>query len=282
MNNSLVLMAAGMAGLSLGMVNSSHADIWLKDPTTGCQVWSGDDGSAKEVASWSGSCASGKAIGNGTLVATDKDGLAVVFNGEMKAGKMDGRGSIKFRNDDTGKYDRYIGNFENGTPKGNGIYDSSEGWRLQGAFYGTFDSGYGTMYLEQDDAVIKGEFKDGELVGDAFMYYKTKEGEEYFGDIANSARDGFGTLMHANDDIYVGEFEKGVASGIGSYEYAQGSLVIGQFANGSPNGAATVIDTNGDSYQGIFRDGKAEGMILVTKADGSQSVETWINGEKQK
>ena len=68
MNNSLVLMAAGMAGLSLGMVNSSHADIWLKDPTTGCQVWSGDDGSAKEVASWSGSCASGKAIGNGTLV----------------------------------------------------------------------------------------------------------------------------------------------------------------------------------------------------------------------
>jgi hypothetical protein len=46
-----VLMAAGVAGLSLGMVDSSHADIWVKDPTTDCQVWSGDDGSAKEVIS---------------------------------------------------------------------------------------------------------------------------------------------------------------------------------------------------------------------------------------
>jgi len=282
MTNRLVLMAAGMAGLSLGMVSIIHADSWVKDPTTSCEVWSADDGSAKEVASWSGACAKGKAVGAGTLVATDVDGLAVVFNGEMKAGKMDGQGSIKFRNDETGKYDRYIGNFENSTPKGNGIYDSSEGWRLQGTFDGAFDNGYGTMYLDKDDAVIKGEFKDGKLVGDAFIYYKTKEGEEYFGDIANNARDGFGTLVHANDDTYVGEFEKGVASGIGAFEYAKGSMVVGQFAKGSPNGAATVIDTNGDTYQGIFNDGKAEGMILVTKADGTQSVETWVNGEKQK
>ena len=281
MVNRLFLMAAGMAGLSFAMVNSSHADIWVKDPTTGCQVWSGDDGSAKEVASWSGACASDKAIGVGTLVATDKDGLAVVFNGEMKAGKMDGWGTIKFRNDETGKYDRYIGNFENSAPKGEGIYDSSEGWRMQGTFNGAFDAGYGTLYLDTNDAVIRGEFKDGELVGDSFMYYKTEEGEEYFGDIANGARDGSGTLMHANDDVYVGEFEKGVASGIGVYESANGSLVVGQFAKGSPNGAATVIDANGDSYQGVFKDGKAEGMILVTKADGSQSVETWLNGEKQ-
>ncbi len=275
-------MAAGVAGLSLGVASSSHADIWVKDPTTDCRVWSGDDGSAKEVASWSGACADGKAIGRGTLVATDKDGLAVVFNGEMKAGKMDGRGAMKFRNDETGKYDRYIGNFKNSTPKGNGIYDSSEGWRLQGYFDGAFDSGDGTMYLDENEAVIKGEFKDGKMVGDAFMYYKTKQGETYFGDIANRARDGFGTLIHANEETYVGEFEKGVASGIGSYEYANGSIVIGQFAKGSPNGAATVIAADGVSYQGTFKDGKAEGKILVTKADGSQSVETWVKGEKQK
>ena len=169
MINKYALMAAGMAGLSLGVAGSSHADIWVKDPTTDCQVWSGDDGSAKEVASWSGACADGKTIGRGTLVTTDKDGLAVVFNGEMKAGKMDGWGSMKFRNDETGKYDSYIGNFENSTPKGDGIYDSSEGWRLQGYFDGAFDTGEGTLYMDKDEAVIRGEFKDGELVGDAFM-----------------------------------------------------------------------------------------------------------------
>jgi hypothetical protein len=281
MVNRFVLFAAGVAGLSLGIVDSSIADIWVQDPTTDCQVWSGDDGSAKEVISWSGACVDGKAVGVGTLVLTDIDGLAVVFNGEMKSGKMDGWGTLKFRNDETKKFDRYIGNFENSTPKGNGIYDSSEGWRLQGYFDGAFDSGEGTLYLDEDDAVIRGEFKDGELVGDAFMFYETPEGEMYFGDIANKARDGFGTLVHASGDTYVGDFEKGVASGIGYYESENGSLVMGEFANGSPNGAATFLDVNGDSYQGIFKDGKAEGLVLVTKADGNQSLETWVDGEKQ-
>lgn len=281
MINKFVLMAAGVAGLSFGMVDSSHADIWVKDPTTGCQIWSGDDGTSKEVASWSGACSNDKAVGMGTLVATDIDGLALVFNGEMKAGKLDGWGTLKFRNSDTGEFDRYIGNFENSTPKGNGIYDSSEGWRLQGYFDGAFDSGDGTMYMDKNDAVIRGEFKDGELVGEAFIYYETEEGEMYFGDMLDRARHGFGTLVHASGDSYVGEFEKGVASGVGIYEYDNGGLVMGEYEAGAPNGRATVIDADDISYQGIFKDGQANGLILVTKPDGSQSVETWINGEKQ-
>ena len=186
MSYRFILMAAGVAGLSLGMVDTSHADIWVKDPTTGCQVWSGDDGTSKEIISWSGACADDKAIGMGTLVTTDIDGLALVFNGEM-----------------------------------------------------------------------------------------------YFGDMNDGARDGFGTLVHANDDSYVGEFEKGVASGVGIYEYDNGGLVMGEYAAGAPNGRATVIDANDVAYQGVFKDGQADGLILVTKADGSQSVETWVNGEKQ-
>jgi len=277
-----VLMTAALAALSFGVVGSSQADIWLKDPTSGCQVWSWDDGSAKEVVSWSGACADDKAIGVGTLVATDTGGLALVFNGEMKAGKLEGFGALKFRNEETGEYDRYIGNFETSTPKGNGIYDSSEGWRLEGYFYGAFDSGEGTLYLDENDAVIRGEFKDGELVGDAFIYYETTEGEMYFGDISDGARNGFGTLVHANDDAYVGEFEKGVASGVGIYEYDSGALVMGEFEGGAPNGVATVVDADDVSYQGVFKDGQANGLILVTKPDGSQLVETWVDGEKQK
>lgn len=281
MSNRFILLAAALAGLSLSMMDVSHADIWLKDPTTDCQIWSGDDGSAKEIISWSGSCAEDKAIGAGTLVSTDIDGLALVFNGEMKAGKLDGWGSLKFRNSDSGEFDRYIGNFENSTPKGNGIYDSSEGWRLEGYFHGAFDSGEGTLYLDENDAVIRGEFKEGELVGDSFIYYLTPEGEMYFGDMKDGARDGFGTLVHANDDSYAGEFEKGVAAGVGVYEYDSGAMVMGEYENGSPNGRATVIDVNDVAYQGVFKDGQADGLILVTKPDGSQSVETWVNGEKQ-
>lgn len=276
-----ILMVATIIGLSFSVIDNGFADIWLKDPTTGCQVWSWDDGTANEIVSWSGSCADDKAIGAGTLVANDKDGLALVFNGELTAGKIHGFGSLKFRNEETGEYDRYIGNFENSTPKGNGIYDSSEGWRLEGYFDGAFDSGEGTLYLDENDAVIRGEFKDGDLVGDAFIYYETAEGEMYFGDMSDGARDGFGTLIHANDDSYTGEFEKGVASGVGIYEYDNGSVVMGEFESGSPNGVATVVDVNDVSYQGVFKDGQANGLILVTKPDGSQSVETWVNGEKQ-
>ncbi len=281
MFKGIVVPVAILAALSLSMADSSHADIWLKDPTTDCQVWSGDDGSSKEIISWSGACKEDQAIGMGSLVITDIDGLALVFNGEMKAGKLDGWGTLKFRNSDTGEFDRYIGNFENSMPKGNGIYDSSEGWRLEGYFDGAFDSGEGTLYLDENDAVIRGEFKQGELGGDAFIYYETDAGEMYFGDMSDGARDGFGTLVHANDDSYVGEFEKGVASGVGIYEYDKGGLVMGEFRSGSPNGVATVIDANDVSYQGVFSDGQADGLILVTQPDGSQTVETWVDGEKQ-
>ena len=270
-----------MFGLWFGLVATSHADIWVKDPTTGCQVWSGDDSTSREVVAWSGACADEKAIGAGTLVATDIDGLALVYNGEMKAGKLEGWGALKFRNSETGEFDRYIGNFENSLPKGNGIYDSSEGWRLEGYFTGAFDSGEGTLYLDENDAVIRGDFKDGDLVGDAFIYYETEDGEMYFGDMSDGARQGFGTLVRKNDDSYVGEFEKGVAAGVGVYEYDHGGLVMGEFANGAPDGRATVIDANDVAYQGIFKDGQANGLILVTQPDGTQSIETWVNGEKQ-
>lgn len=168
---------------------------------------------------------------------------------------------------------------------GDGIFESSEGWRLEAEFDGSFDTGSGTLrvYAEEDgenDAVIRGRFKDGELEGPALAFYETAEGEAYFGEIENGVREGFGTLVHANDDAYVGEFVNGRASGFGNYEAADGSVMVGQYEDGSPNGPGTFIAPNGDVYQGVFVDGKAEGKILVTRTDGSQSVETWTNGEK--
>jgi hypothetical protein len=221
------------------------------------------------------------------LVVHDKDGLLLVYNGEMLGGKANRAGALRFRNDKNGGFDRYIGRFEDHVPMGDGIFESSEGWRFEASFDGSFDTGSGTLrvYAEEDggnDAVIRGEFKDGELVGPAMAFYETEDGEAYFGEIENDAREGFGTLVHANDDAYVGEFVKGKASGFGNYEAADGSVMVGAYEDGAPNGPATYIAPNGDAYQGVFIDGKAEGIILVTRADGSQSVETWKQGEKQK
>jgi hypothetical protein len=286
MNINVAVQIAAVWAALLVVPGISHAELWLKDPTSGCAIWSDSLETDREVPIWSGSCVDGKASGLGVLVVHDKEGLLLVFNGEMLGGKANGAGVLRFRNDEHGGFDRYVGRFEDNKPMGDGIFESSEGWRFEAHFDGSFDSGSGTLrvYAETEgdnDAVVRGKFRDGELDGPALAYYETPEGEAYFGEIENGARDGFGTLVHANDDTYIGEFVKGKASGFGNYEAADGSMMIGRYEDGASNGPGTYIAENGDSYQGVFIDGKAEGLVLVTRADGSQAVETWKDGEKQ-
>jgi hypothetical protein len=276
----LTILGGALLGLCLG--TTVQAESWSKDPISGCQIWSEDDGSDGEVVTWTGSCQKGKAIGLGVLVVHDKKGLVAVYNGEMLDGKADGVGSFKFRSEETGDFDHYLGDFKESRPQGNGIYYSSEGWSFQADFTGAFDSGYGTLRVVKDDTIIRGEFKNGLLIGSALASYQTENGEYYFGDIEKDRRHGVGTLVLANDDAYIGDFENGVASGIGAYESANGGVVIGQFAKGDPNGAGSYLAPNGVSYQGIFNNGKPDGKVLVTQTDGSQTVENWKNGEKQK
>jgi len=283
MKNYKQLIATGV--MLFGVVPLATADHWVTDPVGGCQVWSYGDPSSKEVVSWSGSCETGKATGRGVLVVNDPSGLLAVFDGEMSAGKGNGFGTIRFRNDESGDYDSYLGQFQDSLPQGRGIFESSEGWRLEGEFSGSFDTGSGTLYVRDEekntDAVIRGSFKDGELTGPAFAFYELENGEIYFGDIEGGKRQGTGTLIHPSDDTYIGDFEDGVASGYGVYEGAAGGATLGEFENGKPNGLATYIAANGDNYQGVFIEGVPQGMLLVTKADGSQHVETWKDGEKQ-
>ena len=262
------------------------ADTWLKDPTRNCSVWTDSAADAGETATWSGSCADGKASGLGVMVVHDKDGLLAVYNGEMVAGKASGFGTLRFRNEEAGGFNTYFGTFDESKPWGQGVFESSEGWQFDAFFEGNFDTGSGTLVVFSDDedgqdAVFRGEFVDGELTGTALGFYRTESGEIYFGDIENEKRHGVGTLIHANEDTYFGDFENGVASGTGTYESGNGAVTVGFFAQGSPNGAATVKAPNGDIYQGLFIDGKAEGIVLVTKADGTQHTETWKDGEKQ-
>ena len=263
------------------LAGTVHAETWPQDPITDCQVWSADDGGAKEVITWSGSCENGKATGSGVLVVHDKDGLSAVYNGEMTSGKANGTGSLKFRSVDKGGFNRFLGSFVEGNPTGYGIYRSIEGFTFFGKFNGRLDSGEGLLKTEKDKATILGQFVDGKLIGPAVASYTTEDGEYYFGDVENKQRHGVGTLVHADQSAYIGDFKKGVASGVGAYEGADGSVTVGQFDKSSPNGAVSYIAPNKDVYQGTFTDGKLSGMVLVTKTDGMQSIENWKNGEKQ-
>ena len=282
MHKQMLYKALGGTAVVVFLAGTVHAETWPKDPITDCQVWSADDGSAKEVITWSGSCENGKATGSGVLVVHDKDGLSAVYNGEMTSGKANGTGSLKFRSVDKGGFNHFLGSFVDGLPTGYGIYRSIEGFTFFGKFNGKLDSGEGVLKAQKDKATILGKFVDGKLTGPAVASYTTEDGEYYFGDVENKQRHGVGTLIHADESAYIGDFKNGVASGVGAYEGADGSVTVGQFDESSPNGAASYIAPNKDVYQGMFAGGKLNGMVVVTKTDGTQSIENWKNGEKQK
>ena len=281
MHKQMLYKVLGGTAVMVFLAGTVHAETWLKDPITDCQAWSPNDGSAKEVITWSGSCENGKTTGSGVLVVHDKDGLSAVYNGEMTGGKANGTGSLKFRNVDNAGFNHFLGNFVDGKPTGHGIYRSIEGFSIIGRFNGKLDSGEGLLKTKKDKATLLGKFVDGKLSGPAIASYTTEDGEYYFGGVENDQRHGVGTLIHADKSAYIGDFKNGLASGVGAYEGADGSVTVGQFDESWPNGAVSYIAPNKDVYQGKFTDGKLNGKVLVTKTDGTQSIENWKNGEKQ-
>ena len=279
-----VMAAATLVGSLTGISFTTVAlaqdtGSWLKDPVTGCSIWSAEKPAPGETASWTGSCVDGRASGNGHLLFVDNQGISARYDGEMRDGKVHGSGAIKFRNEEGSGFDSYVGKFENGAPVGEGVLASHDGYRFEGELLDGIRHGKGTL-TTPDGWQVKGEIKEGKLVGEGHALYEDKNKDLYFGEVKDSKRDGLGILLMASDDLYVGKFVEGAPHGFGSFEGVNGSQYLGMFEGGKPNGMGTAIDADGTSYQGRFINGGADGQILVTTKDGTQSLEVWKNGEK--
>src|SRR5258708_6826507 len=82
--------------------------------------------------SWNGSCAGKLANGRGVLIFKRRDGRLEKYEGEMRAGRIEGRGSYTFRND---------------KPDGRGILTWPSGDRYEGEMRNGEYHGQGTMIL---------------------------------------------------------------------------------------------------------------------------------------
>ena len=60
------VMLAGICAALICPGSGFAADFWLKDPDTGCEIWSDEAPTETEVVSWTGACLGGKAVGEGT------------------------------------------------------------------------------------------------------------------------------------------------------------------------------------------------------------------------
>jgi outer membrane protein OmpA-like peptidoglycan-associated protein len=252
---------------------------WLSDPLTDCLIWTVGDVAPNEGATWTGACINGMANGRGSLVFWDAEGFEARYDGDVLNGKADGRGEVWSRSDDGVGFDRIEGTFKSGRPVGDVTIASSDGYVFEGELIGGPDHGIGKL-TSPEGWVVDGEVKDGEAIGSSVVYYENDDGEIFFGAAENNKRQGFGSLISADDSSYVGDFDQGSPSGNGLFESANGAQFLGQFAEGSPNGVGTALDPDGTSYQGRFVNGAADGLILVTAPDGMQSVETWKDGGK--
>ena len=95
------------------------------------------------------------------LLNTPKQGVltldngALVYDGTLVRGKMNGQGTMTFENGD-----QYTGDFNNGAFNGKGIFQSKSGWKYEGDFVNGQAEGQGKLTTEQE-VVYEGTFKQG-------------------------------------------------------------------------------------------------------------------------
>jgi hypothetical protein len=107
-----------------------------------------------------------------------------------------------------GKYtfksgNKYVGEFLNNTPNGNGT-----------KFYK-----YGDKY--------EGNWRNGSRNGKGIYFHKN--GTKYIGEYKNDFEDGKGVYFYNNGDIFVGEFKRGMRTGKGIYIRKNGEKIEGIF-----------------------------------------------------
>ena len=267
----------GLAACLLLASSLACAGEWVEDPISGCAIWNDEPSGGGDVVSWSGECEDGKAAGHGVLAWFADGGLLVRYVGALKAGRVDGVGTLIIRAEQGDGYDHFEAEFVDGELEGKVVLNAANGDRFQGTMKQSIIEGYGS-YIGANGDRYDGEFVNGLPQGAGFS--EAADGELYKGLFRAGNRHGEGTLIDANGDEFEGEFVDGKMQGWGSWRSADGSRFEGQFKDGRPNGQGIYRAPNGDIFNGSFVDGIANGEMSVTTADGKQSTQVWSNGEQ--
>jgi|GEM_PF-871341 len=126
-----------------------------------------------------------------------------------------------------------------------------------------------TIFLQYDpNTYVKGYYTYE--IKETFSYY-------YIGELYYGLRDGFGTCIWDNGDLYVGDWSVDQKDGYEILLYANGDLYIGDFVANHLEGEGELYWENGDSYVGGFLDDHRYGDGTYTWVDGDYFVAFWID-----
>ncbi len=210
MKRALAILAAVavLTPACTGTVSALAAlEKWTADPATGskiCIMFWDDSEDALAAARWSGPAMDGKAEGRGTLqyVTRGKDGRETTAQGEaaMKAGKLDGKASLRWSDGTT-----YDGYYKEGLKDGKGIGRWPDGRVYEGDYKAGLPDGQGVL-READGRVFAGEFKNGWPDGKVLLRWPN--GATYEGDYRQGQREGFGVVKDPTGKVvYSGQWK---------------------------------------------------------------------------
>ncbi len=224
MIRAIPLLLVLLAGPALAQSGRPPTE-WITDPNTKCKVANAFPSAAEAIA-WTGQCKDGYAEGNGVAQwFKAKKPSQKKYEGEMRAGFMNGKGVFTFTNGD-----RLDGTFKNGSLDGQG----KAAWFNKNKY--------------------EGEWRDGYPNGTGT--YIWADGKRYTGQWVNGKQTGEGDFKFPNGDHYVGQMKDGLMNGSGRFTWADGNAYIGQFKDDKANGQGTVrLYAVAVSHSGVFKDG---------------------------
>lgn len=217
---------------------------WIADRRTGCKVWNPEP-VPKETISWDGPCKGGIANGSGTLQWFKSGKLSLREEGELRNGRLEGRG-LSVDADGT----RQEGEFSDGKLNGRGITTYADGTRVVGNFIDDKMEGRGVVTMP-DGQKIDADFEDGEAVRGIWIGIK---GGRYEGELKGFKMHGQGKLLLDDGSVYEGEFADNEYEGYGTIVRANGNRYEGEWRGGLPNGRGTSR-IKGRQNSGTWEDG---------------------------
>ena len=206
------------------------------------------------------------------------------YIGELKHGKMNGKGKIYFKNGNV----KYMGDFVNDKKEGMGQYffetdeyyfieDHKKFYLLIGDYYiGPWLNdkmyGIGKIYLRDGRLKYQGDFVNNKLEG--YGKYIFEDGDYYIGDFFNNLQHGKGKIYLKNGELlFQGEFIKDRIEGTGKLFFKEGrGYFIGQFKNSKMHGKGRIYSKEGAIiYELNFINGKLISKEKKTNSHNNNS-----------
>ena len=172
-----------------------------------------------------------------------------VYEGEIEAGRIQGRGTLAVRS----QAYLYSGDFLDNCKHGHGSEVWGDGRKFEGEFEHDLKAGFGEMTMA-DGSVYSGMFAADQFEGFGVL---TRPGKfVYQGNFNKGSQHGPGKLVFDSGDVYQGDFFRGQMHGKGLYLSARsGASYDGEWANGKQHGVGIVSEPGLPKAKAVFQDG---------------------------